>query len=386
MSDYRRLASAACGVLAFLALLPLANAATPTIALSGERRRSFNDDWRFYRGEAAGAEKPEFDDSAWRPVRLPHDWSIEGPFDPKLNPQTGALPISGTGWYRKSFALPADASGKYFSIEFDGAMSNSKVWLNGHDLGGRPYGYIGFSLDLTPYLNFGGTNVIAVRLTPEDHASRWYPGAGVYRNVWLDVTGHRVCRSLGHLCHHTQSERGAGHRVGRRPRCATAPAMRSKAEVQNSVLDAAGVMVSRNHRAGDDSGRRPAAGAYGGAYPLFVNHPKRWDIDHPNLYTLVTEVIENNLAVDRYTTPFGIRTIAFDKEKGFSPERPPSEAARRMRPPRSGRARRGRQSPRHRTPVADPQGRGRQCAAHQSQSAGAGDSRILRPARPAGDG
>ena len=130
-----------------------------------------------------------FDDSTW-PVRLPHDWAIEGPFDRKLNPHTGALPAFGTGWYRKSFALPASAKGRYFSIEFDGAMSNAHVWLNGHELGGRPYGYIGFAFDLTPYLNFGRrTNLLAVRLTPEDHSSRWYPGAGIYRNVWLDVTG-----------------------------------------------------------------------------------------------------------------------------------------------------------------------------------------------------
>src|ERR1035438_9653216 len=93
MSNCRSRASAACGALAFLAMLPQVNAAAPTIALSGERRLSFNDGWRFYKGEAAGAEKPEFDDSAWRPVRLPHDWAIEGPFDSTLNPQTGALPM-----------------------------------------------------------------------------------------------------------------------------------------------------------------------------------------------------------------------------------------------------------------------------------------------------
>ena len=121
---------------------------------------------------------------------LPHDWAIEGPFDPQQNPHTGALPIFGTGWYRKSFTLPASAKGRYFAIEFDGAMSNARVWLNGQELGGRPYGYIGFAFDLTPYLHFGAQeNVLAVRLTPEDHSSRWYPGAGIYRNVWLDVTG-----------------------------------------------------------------------------------------------------------------------------------------------------------------------------------------------------
>ena len=163
-----------------------ATAVTP----GNQRRVSFNEGWRFFKGEAQGAERPDFQDGAWTQVRLPHDWAIDGPFDSKLNPHTGALPIFGTGWYRKSFTLPASAKGRYISVEFDGAMYNSTVWINGHELGGRPYGYIGFSFDLTPYLQYGaGTNVMAVRLTPEDHSSRWYPGAGIYRNVWLDITG-----------------------------------------------------------------------------------------------------------------------------------------------------------------------------------------------------
>ena len=123
-------------------------------------------------------------------ARLPHDWAIGGPFDRNLNPHTGALPAFGTGWYRKSFTLSGGGSGRYFSIEFDGAMYNAHVWLNGRELGSRPYGYTSFAFDLTPYLHFGDApNVLAVRLTPEDHSSRWYPGAGIYRNVWLTVTG-----------------------------------------------------------------------------------------------------------------------------------------------------------------------------------------------------
>ncbi len=173
-----------------LALAAGVCAAATAVNVGTERRLSFNDGWRFYKGEAAGAEQPGFADAQWREVQLPHDWAIEGPFDAKLNPHTGALPISGTGWYRKSFTLPATAKGRYFSVEFDGAMSNARVWLNGHELGGRPYGYIGFGFDLTPDLKFGGeANVLAVRLTPEDRSSRWYPGAGIYRNVWLDITG-----------------------------------------------------------------------------------------------------------------------------------------------------------------------------------------------------
>jgi beta-galactosidase len=318
MSNYHRHVSAACGVLAFLALLPQVNAAPPTIALSGERRLSFNDGWRFYKGEAPGAEKPEFDDSKWRSVRLPHDWAIEGPFDSKLNPHTGALPIFGTGWYRKAFALPAGAKGKYFSVEFDGAMSNSKVWLNGHELGGRPYGYIGFSLDLTPYLNFdGAANLIAVRLTPEDQSSRWYPGAGIYRNVWLDVTG---AVHVAHWGTYVTTPKVSDDQASVSVKTAlrNRSSQEVKAAVQTSVLDSAGIMVSRHIVQVTIPAEGPRATPLIVPSMLTVNHPKRWDIDHPNLYTLVTEVLENNLAVDRYTTPFGIRTIGFDKDKGFS--------------------------------------------------------------------
>ena len=178
----------------FAALLPLvaygADSGVSAVRSSGARRQSFDESWRFFKGEAPGAETPAFQDSSWRRLDLPHDWAIEGPFDPKANPHTGALPIFGTGWYRRHFTVADSLKGRYLTLEFDGAMANSKVWLNGQELGGRPYGYIGFSVDLTPYLKFGGAeNVLAVRLTPEDHSSRWYPGAGIYRNVWLDITG-----------------------------------------------------------------------------------------------------------------------------------------------------------------------------------------------------
>ena len=159
------------------------------IQISGERRINFDGNWRFHKGDAPGVENNGFDDSQWTLLRLPHDWAIEGPFEESFNPSTGGLPVSGTGWYRKTFLLPESAKGRVFTIMFDGAMSNSTVWLNGEELGGRPYGYSSFYFNLTPHLRYGADpNVLAVRLQPEPDASRWYPGAGIYRNVWLDIT------------------------------------------------------------------------------------------------------------------------------------------------------------------------------------------------------
>jgi beta-galactosidase len=156
---------------------------------AAERRVSFDTGWRFQKGEAAGAERQDFDDAGWRRLDLPHDWAIEGPFDPAISPHQGSLPFFGVAWYRKRFSVPESARGRYYTLEIDGAMSNSTVFLNGHELGGRPYGYIGFALDLTPHLRFGGENVVTVRLAPEPESSRWYPGAGLYRHVWIDATG-----------------------------------------------------------------------------------------------------------------------------------------------------------------------------------------------------
>src|SRR5580692_2901145 len=173
----------------FLGALCL-QAATPlAVPVAAERRINFDTGWRFSKGDAEGAQQPNFDDTAWRGVQLPHGWAIEGPFDAKYGASTGGLPVAGVGWYRKTFTLPDSARGREFTIMFDGAMSNARVWLNGQELGSRPYGYSSFYFDITGKVRFGSeANVLAVRLTPEERASRFYPGAGIYRNVWLDVT------------------------------------------------------------------------------------------------------------------------------------------------------------------------------------------------------
>src|SRR5213595_2535537 len=169
---------------AFLALLVVPSPAA-------ERRTlDFDRGWRFHLGDLSGAEAPGFDDSGWRSLDLPHDWSVEGEFS-DTNPagaNGGALP-GGVGWYRKVFAVSQNETGRLVFVEFDGVYRNSEVWINGHSLGKRPYGYSSFRYELTPHLRYGRRNVIAVRVdNSQQPNSRWYSGSGIYRHVRLVTT------------------------------------------------------------------------------------------------------------------------------------------------------------------------------------------------------
>jgi len=284
------------------------------IQISGERRINFDGNWRFHKGDAPGAENNGFDDSQWTLLRLPHDWAIEGPFEESFNPSTGGLPVSGTGWYRKTFLLPESAKGRVFTIMFDGAMSNSTVWLNGEELGGRPYGYSSFYFNLTPHLRYGSDpNVLAVRLQPEPDASRWYPGAGIYRNVWLDITAPVHVAEWGTYVT-TPEVTDAKATVAIKAEIQNQSEHEAQVTIRNSVLDESG------NAAGKPSTEKTAVSPEATRTvptDLTVPDPHRWDMDHPYLYTVVTEVLDGDRVVDKYSTSFGIRTIAFDPEKGF---------------------------------------------------------------------
>ncbi len=307
----RLMAGLVCAVLTIAGAA--AQAAQREVTAAGERRISFNAGWRFSKGDPAGAEKPGFDDSAWRQLSLPHDWAIEGPFDRKYSTELGALPYFGVAWYRKTFALRATPKDRYLSIEFDGAMSNAHVWLNGQDLGMRPYGYISFAMDLTPHLRFGGQpNVLAVRLAPEEESSRWYPGAGISRNVWLTVTGPQHVAHWGTYVT-TPQVSDAKAAVSVRTEVNNRAAAPAKVTLRTSVLDAAGEPVAQTTTAI----ALPAGGSQSISTALDVARPQRWDIDRPYLYSLVSEVVQGGAVVDRYVTPFGIRTIEFSSTKGF---------------------------------------------------------------------
>ena len=166
-------------------------ALTTFAAEPGRQRESFDLGWRFQLGDTAGAQDPVLADAGWRTLDLPHDWSIEGPYDEHAasGGSGGYLP-TGLGWYRKTFLLPETARGRLVGIQFDGVYQHSTVWINGHELGTRPYGYSTFQYDLTPFLQFGSTpNVLAVRVDNSAQPnSRWYSGSGIYRHTWLTLT------------------------------------------------------------------------------------------------------------------------------------------------------------------------------------------------------
>ena len=180
-------------IIIILSLAACLAAAMPLSAQQNTGTLSFNKDWKFFLGDAPNAANENFNDAAWRRLQLPHDWSIELPFDSTSPTGTGGGALrGGMGWYRKTFTLPAASKGKNIFIDFDGVYCNSEVFINGHSLGVRPNGFISFRYDLTPYLKFGSQNTIAVKVdNSQQPNSRWYSGSGIYRNVWL-VTANAV--------------------------------------------------------------------------------------------------------------------------------------------------------------------------------------------------
>ncbi len=298
-------------LLAFGAMVHGAVHAAPHGA-GAARTTGFDDGWRFQRGDIVGAEQPGYPDGLWQRLRLPHDWAIDGPYSQAHGPHMGGLPTFGVAWYRKSFPTSPQWRGQRVGVEFDGVMSHSTVYLNGQRLGGRPNGYIGFAIDLTGALRHDGRpNVLAVRLAPEYASSRWYPGAGIYRHVWLEVTAPVHLARWGTFVSTPQVD-AARATVAAQVEVANESARDAALELRLRLLDPAG------HEAA--AARVPlqvAAGAVATANAsLAVAGPALWAPDHPDLYSLVTEVWRGNERLDREATPFGIRRIELTHDRG----------------------------------------------------------------------
>lgn len=288
--------------------------ACSSLSSESRERLSFNDGWLFSLADDSLAARPEFVDSGWRKLNLPHDWAIEGDFS-QDNPSGtggGALP-GGVGWYRKTFVAENKDKGKHFRIEFDGVYMNSEVFINGTCLGKRPYGYISFSYDLTPYLKWGEKNVIAVRVdNAEQPNSRWYSGCGIYRNVWLLKTGD-VCVAEWGTYVTTAKVDGQGASLNLVTTLENTGKENADVTVRSVLKDAEGKEVAQVESPANVVAEKSAEIAQ----KLQVTSPQLWDVEHPYLYSLVTEVMKGGQCVDRYVTPVGIRTFSFDATKGF---------------------------------------------------------------------
>ena len=273
---------------------------------------SFNQGWKFYKGQAEGAEQRTFDDTEWRNQDLPHDWAIEGPFDIKYNARCGGLPFHGTGWYRKHFSIPKSAQGKHVTLHFDGAMYNAKVWLNGKLIGHRPNGYVGFTVDMSKYLNYGGENLIAVQLTPEDLSSRWYPGAGIYRNTWLEINNEVHVAKWGTFITTPEITTDAA-KVNIRTEIENTGEKDKEIKLQTKIYSKDGVEVASISNVLNIK----SASVLITKQNTQVFKPKLWDLDNPNLYIAETKIFDGNLLLDTYETTFGIRTIEYGADFGF---------------------------------------------------------------------
>lgn len=277
--------------------------------------QNFGKDWKFQLGDQTGAEAVDFDDSSWRKLNVPHDWSIEGEFS-ETNPATpggGALP-GGIGWYRKSFKVPyEDLDGVVF-IDFDGVYQNSEVWINGHSLGKRYYGYSSFRYELTPYL-VGGDNVNVIAVKVDNSAqpnSRWYSGSGIYRNVWLKITGKTHIGHWGTFV--TTPEITDEHaKVNIVTQIKDNLKTGQTLMLRTVIIDPAGLEIAHGKMetdGGEDS-------IFSTTFDFDIPNPVLWNLDSPKMYTAVSKVFVNGGQVDSYVTPFGIRSFNFDADKGF---------------------------------------------------------------------
>ena len=270
-------------------------------------------------GENIAYVKSDFDDSEWRHLNLPHDWAIEGPFNIDYNGSTGKLPYWGIRWYRKTLELSQDDAGKQIYLDIDGAMSYASVWCNGQYVGGWPYGYASFRLDLTPYIKAGQKNVLAIRLDNPDDTSRWYPGSGIYRNVWLVKTSPVHVEQWGTFVRNQQvdseiavMEMGVNieNHAGKDVQVKLQTSVYLQGKDGRPVGEEVTQSMTKDIAIKKDSWSSAR-------FQFKVDKPKLWDIDTPNCYVAVSRIFMDGKEMDNYETPFGIRTIEFTHDRGF---------------------------------------------------------------------
>lgn len=285
--------------------------------------------WKFTREDAAEFSNAGFDDSAWQDVTVPHDWAIYGPFSIHNDRQniaitqdgqkeamehagrTGGLPFVGPGWYRLSFDVPEFSKGRSCKLVFDGAMSHADVYLNGKHVSYWPYGYNSFIVDVTPHIKAGETNELAVRLENYNESSRWYPGAGLYRNVHLVVTEDAYVPEWG--THIITEEIGAAHADVAQATEFVVPEGKTFSDyrIRTQIFDPQGNLAAENEKVGTEYDNNVFE------QDFLIRNPQLWTVEVPNLYTSVSRIYEGETLKDEYTTTFGIRTVKVEGDKGF---------------------------------------------------------------------
>ncbi|HXS93959.1 MAG TPA: glycoside hydrolase family 2 TIM barrel-domain containing protein [Candidatus Limnocylindrales bacterium] len=275
---------------------------------------SFDFGWKFLKGDAPGAEAVAFADGGWRSLDVPHDWSVEGPFA-QNEPSGGAggNAPTGIGWYRKHFRVPASYQGRKVAIDFDGVYQNSEVWINGQYLGKRPFGYISFSYDLTPHLNWSGDNVVAVKVdNSRQPGSRWYSGSGIYRHTWLTAVNPAHVAQWGTFVTTPRVSKDAAT-VNVRTRVGNARASGATCTLGTAIVDRDGKVVQSH----EVSQQIAPNGEYEFTQQLTVTQPNLWSVNSPYLYKVCSTVSLGGQISDDYETPLGIREAIFDADRGF---------------------------------------------------------------------
>ncbi|WP_283694240.1 glycoside hydrolase family 2 TIM barrel-domain containing protein [Clostridium perfringens] len=284
----------------------------------GERSTIFNQNWKFFKGDPSGAEGVDFDDSSWRGLNLPHDWSIEGDFTVEGEAESGFL-LGGTGWYRKAFVVPEKYNGKDFTLNFDGVYMNAEVYVNGRKVGEHNYGYTSFAFDITEALICDGQteNIIAVKVSNPVPTSRWYSGSGIYRDVTLSVTDSIHVAHSGTTVTTPKLEEQKGGNVD----VAIETIIENESKDNSMVTVKSTVVNSRGEEVSEAVINEQSIGAnesYTFNQTAIVNNPDLWSVDNPNVYKVKSEVLVDGKVIDTYFTDFGFRYYNFDKDTGFS--------------------------------------------------------------------
>jgi beta-galactosidase len=290
------------------------------IAAQTNVTKQFDNDWAFYLGGAQGAEQNNFDDSKWRKIDLPHDWSIEdvkgshSPFSRKAISQvSGGFTTGGTGWYRKTFQVAPEEKGKKIFIQFDGVYMNADVWINGHHLGNHPYGYTSFIFDVTDLLIFDAPNVIAVEVKNEGQNSRWYSGSGIYRHVWLKIMEKVHITQWGTFIT-TPEISNTVATINCKTNVVNETSQDAAVDIITKYINASGAEVASSGRLKQVIASKKSLEFNEDAV---IKNPQLWSCESPLVYTAVTSIYKNGELLSRDTNSFGIRKISFDVSKGF---------------------------------------------------------------------